>query len=169
MERDDWKVRTPGPTSDEPRSVRRGIEPTGPESDFGIHPFEMMRRYSQDMERMFENWGLAGSRWPALEMFDRNDDWIVRAELPGMKRDDVHVRVIGNSLVIEGERRSAEGTPRSEWRYGKFSREIRIPHDLDPSRLTAHMKDGVLELSLPYREPRHVREIRIEEGEGTRH
>jgi HSP20 family protein len=78
--------------------------------------------------------------------------------------------------VIEGERHfervaEADGMPRSEWRYGRFSREVRIPPDLDSSRLTAQMKDGVLELSVPYREARRVREIRIEDGEAfdTKH
>jgi HSP20 family protein len=171
MERDDWKVRTPGPRPEETRRREHGIEPT--ESEYGFHPFERMRRHSQDIERFIENWGFGGSPWPALEMFDRNDHWIVRVELPGMKRDDVHVRVVGNSLVIEGERRveRVDSPQRSEWRYGRFSREIRIPPDLDASRLTARMKEGVLELSVPYREGRQVREIRIDDGEasGTRH
>jgi HSP20 family protein len=169
MERDDWKTRTPGPLAND---TRRHDEIT-PESQYGIQPFEMMR---QEMERMFEHWGLGGARWPALEMFDRNDHRIVRAELPGMKREDVHVRVVGNTLMIEGERRferhdDGEGVPRSEWRYGRFSREIHIPSELDAARLTAHMRNGVLELVLPYREARRAREIRIDDDEhsGTRH
>jgi HSP20 family protein len=175
MERDHWKTRTPSPPADDARpkddpAIEPPIEPAGPESNYGLHPFEVMRRYSREMERMFE--GLAGARWPALEVFDRDDQRVVRAELPGMKREDVHVRVVGNTLVIEGERRAdGERTSRSEWRYGRFSREIPIASELDSSRLTARMSDGVLELSLPYREARRAREIRIEDGEpsGTRH
>ena len=134
-------------------------------------PFELLRRYGREMDRMFDTWrggmGTPFSRWPAIEMFERDNDIVVRVELPGMKREDVHVRTLGDTLVIEGERRdensNREGnTNRSEWSYGRFSRQIMIPPDADASKLTARMQHGVLELTLPFREERRAREIEIQ-------
>ena len=143
----------------------------------GIRPIEAFRRYSQEMDRifdrMFDRWGLSGlggMRWPAIEMFERENQLIVRAELPGMKREDVRVRVAGDTLVIEGERRaegeqSRQGEHRSEWSYGHFQREIMIPSEVDSSKLKARMHNGVLELTMPFKEERRSRDVQIE-GDG---
>ncbi len=141
-------------------------------------PIDMIRRYTREMDRWFDRkldqWSGqepgAGMRWPALEKLDRGNELVIRAEMPGMKREDVRVQVIGDTLVIAGERRnerereSGRGRYDSEWSYGRFSREIPIPQDVDSSRLRAHMDDGVLELTLPYREERRARDIEIERG-----
>lgn len=146
-----------------------------PFRDYAGNPFEMFRRYTQEMDRMFGRVfdnpnvrAFAGMRWPAIEVFDRDDQMVVRAELPGVKREDVHVRVVGEMLVIEGERRQdaqpseRAGLQRSEWSYGQFSREIPMPADADSTRLKARMQNGVLEVTLPFRMERQSREITIE-------
>jgi len=143
--------------------------------DYGLHPFELLRRYTREMDRVFDNFGMGGlgglsgfMRWPAIEMFDRDNDLVVRVEMPGMRREDVRVQVAGDTLVIEGERRveneqTPRGVRRSEWSYGQFSREIRIPHDVNAEQLTARMRNGVLEITIPYSEDRRPREIEIQE------
>ena len=141
-----------------------------------LGPFDLLRRTTQEMDRLF-NFGFGGSpgttvRWPALEVFDREDKLVVRVELPGMKREEVRVRVVGDTLVIEGERRSenagrSEGLHRSEWTYGRFYREILIPTDIvEAAALTARMQHGVLEITMPYREERRPREIEVTIDEG---
>src|SRR5699024_7755539 len=116
--------------------------------------------------------GLNMMRWPAIETFDRDHQMVIRVELPGMRREDVRVRVVGDTLLIEGERRAEheetrEGMRRSEWSYGQFSRQIPLPgSDVDVDRLNARMKDGVLEITLPYRKERRDRHVEISEESG---
>ena len=118
---------------------------------------EAMREFARDMSRMFDRWapGRMGAfmGWPAVEMFDRNGEFVVRAELPGLQKDDVHLRVSGDSLVIEGERRNEreehrEGYFESEWSYGHFSRRIPLPSHVDAEEMRANFRDGVLEVSM---------------------
>jgi HSP20 family protein len=157
------------------------MPPRSTERDYGVHPLDLFRRYTREMDRMFDRmlggWGFGGSggmmHWPAIESFDRDDLHFVRAEMPGMKPEDVRVRTVGDTLVIDGERRSETpgertGARRSEWSYGRFHRELSIPGELDASKMRARMTDGVLEISMPYREGRRAREIEIERGESAR-
>ena len=169
-----------GDSEQESRGTTRGEEMGLGRWNLEHGPFEVLRRYGREMDRMFDNWrygggmGMPFSRWPAIEMFERDNEVIVRVELPGMQREDVHVRTLGHTLVIEGERRDENrdtrggNVNRSEWSYGRFTREIMIPPDVDASKLTARMRHGVLELTLPYREERRAREIEIQgESAGT--
>ena len=149
--------------------MRRETETPGRE----LGPFELLRRTTQEMDRMFGEFGLAGfggragMRWPALEMFDRDDQRIIRVEMPGMKREDVRLRVVDDTLVIEGERKvegetGGQGVRRSEWTYGRFAREILLPPDLDANQVRATMKDGVLEIAIPFHKERRAREREVE-------
>lgn len=122
-------------------------------------PFEMMRRMSGDFDRHFQGlgWGTAlGSEWaPAVETFERGGRYVVRAELPGIKQDDVKVELSEDGLYIEGERKhesqqEGEGFFRSERSYGRFCRQIPLPKEAIKAEDThAEFKDGVLEVSLP--------------------
>ncbi len=159
---------------------RRGEEmvmnlaPWMPFGNMPMSPADMVRRYTQEMDRMFENWGFrgpSGLRWPAIEMFERENEMVIRVELSGMNPDDVRVRTFGDMLVIEGERRTErergrEGMQRSEWSYGQFSRQIPLSSDLDAEAMSARMHDGVLEITVPFTEERQSRDIPIQRGEG---
>ena len=140
---------------------------------FGASPFSLMRRMMEDLDRMFEEFGVGrgllggapatGARggwameWsPAVEVFQREGQLVVRAELPGLSADDVRVEVTKDgSLLLEGERRSeieAEeegGVYRSERTYGRFSRVIDLPEEVDVDRAQARFENGVLEISFP--------------------
>jgi HSP20 family protein len=163
------------------RRGESGMSQWEPEREYGLHPIDMFRRYTREMDRMFDRFlenvggrGMGGGRWPAIEMFERGDQMVVRAELPDMKREDVRVRMVGDRLLIEGERRSErmesdperQGMRRSEWSYGQFSRELMVPSDVDTTRLRARMQNGVLEITMPFREERRIRDIEIEEEGG---
>jgi len=143
---------------------------------FRMSPFAMMRRFMEDMEQQWGQPGMgrggqgmtaAGSEFsPPMEIFEREGHLVVRADLPGLTKDDVHVEVTDEALMIEGERRSEQeerqgGFFRSERRYGTFRRQIPLPEGVNADQVTASFKDGVLEISMPAPQ-RQARGRRIE-------
>jgi len=96
-----------------------------------------------------------GSLWaPQVEVLERGNNLVVRADLPGLSRENVDVELDEDALIIRGERRSDveddnEGFYRSERSYGSFYRAIPLPEGIDASRCNATFKDGVLEVTLP--------------------
>jgi HSP20 family protein len=158
----------------------------------GFGPFSLMRRMTEDMDRLFANFALGrglglGSRlasdvdrdvwsgsgaeatWvPQLETFRRGDKLIVRADLPGMKKEDVTAEVSEGVLTICGERSDEHEDTRddffrSERSYGQFYRAIPLPEGVTGDQCEATFKDGVLEVSIPApKQPeRKARQIQI--------
>ena len=123
----------------------------------------------------------SGSMWsPQIETFQRGDEFVVRADLPGMKKDDVKIDITDDSITIEGERReqheeNREGYYRSERSYGSFSRMIALPEGAITDTAKAQFRDGVLEIVVqsPPREVSRGRRLEIaesnEEGRGDSH
>jgi len=97
-----------------------------------------------------------GEIWsPQVEVFSKGDTLVVRADLPGLRPDDVKIHVEGDTLVFEGERRSereegrdADGYYHSERTYGSFVRRIALPRGIDASTCDATCEDGVLEVTM---------------------
>lgn len=131
-------------------------------------PFSIMRRMMEDMDRMFfdfaggglpDTWsGAAGAErgtWaPQIETFRRGDQLVVRADLPGMKKENLNVEVEDDTLLISGERQDEfkeerDDFYRSERSYGRFFRALPLPEGIDPNSAKAEFKDGVLEVSMP--------------------
>jgi HSP20 family protein len=147
----------------------------------------MIRRMMEDTDRIFEELGLgaslrrgeaqgaAESFWlPQIEVAQRGDQLVVRADLPGLDEGDIELSILDDALVIEGERRlereeTREGLYRSERRYGRFRRVVPLPDGVDPDTVSATFHNGVLEvrLSVPEqrREGRRI-EIGRKAGEG---
>jgi HSP20 family protein len=93
-------------------------------------------------------------RFPSVNVVNRDKDIQVKAEIPGMEKDDLSVTVTDRTLTIKGESRHEEETKegehhRREIRAGSFSRTLTLPEDVDGRKATASYKDGVLELTLP--------------------
>lgn len=91
---------------------------------------------------------------PAIEMFEKEDRYIVKAELPGLKEEDIDVSIVGETLTIKGERNSETEVKEDEYyccerSYGSFFRSIAIPSTIDTKKIEASYDDGVLEISLP--------------------
>jgi HSP20 family protein len=148
-------------------------------------PFDSFRRFVERFERWpfgtawnspFETSarrrGLAGLWTPQVESFQRGDQFIVRADLPGLERGDVQVEVEDDALVISGERSSEEqhqddGYYTSERSYGRFCRVIPLPDGAIQDSAKATFQNGVLEVSVqaPPREVRQGRRIEITGGE----
>jgi HSP20 family protein len=150
-------------------------------------PFEMMRRLSRDFDRLFgagfggfdelfdafDSSGPMAQAWsPQLEVFQNGNELVVRADLPGMKKDDVHVELLDDRLVISGERRSEEsrdenGWYRSERSYGSFRRAIPLPAGVSAEKTRASFNDGVLEVRVEQPQQPGRQRQRIEIGGGA--
>lgn len=132
-------------------------------------PFDIMRRMLED----FGSFGGIAAWTPSVDVFERGGQLVVRADLPGMTKDDVRVEILDDGLLLEGERREEReseegGVWRSERRSGSFRRLIPLPEDIiNPEQVTASFKDGVLEVTvgLPEREKAKGRRVEITEGE----
>jgi len=148
--------------------------------DVWEEPLVVMRRMSEEMDRLFERFlgrplGMAaglsqgGTRnWaPAVEVARRNDQLFISADLPGIRREDVHVEIKNDKLTIEGDRHpQAQGSEqeyrRTERPYGHFYRLIPLPEGVDPNAAAASMHDGVLEITLPVTPPPGTRGRRLD-------
>lgn len=91
---------------------------------------------------------------PSVDVIDRDDEVVVRAEVPGYKKEDVEVLVSDSWLTIKGETKAEEKEEKGDYyrceiSHGAFLRTIELPAAVDDSKATAAMKDGVLELTLP--------------------
>jgi HSP20 family protein len=107
-----------------------------------------------------------GSWAPAVDIFERGDDLVIRAEIPGVEKDDIDINVEHNTLSIRGERKREEEfdegrTYKMERVFGSFVRTFRLPRTVDSSRISASYHNGVLELHLPKAEEAKPRRIEI--------
>lgn len=124
------------------------------------------------LNRMFDDlWGrdLESGRWlPPVDIFETDThDVVIRAELPGMQREDIDLRVENNTLTIKGERRqertvNKEQYHRAELAYGTFSRSFSLPSTVDTEKVRAEYKDGILTVTLPLREESKPKQIKVE-------
>ena len=145
-------------------------------------PFSLMRRLSDDMERMFEDtWGIRRSprlfrsfefpetRWtPQIEAFERKGEFVVRADLPGMTKENITVEINDGELLLKGERREEKeqkekGYYASERSYGAFYRAVPLPEGVKAAEANATFKDGVLEIVMPAAKTpeKHGRQLEI--------
>lgn len=137
-----------------------------------VNPFQMMRRFTKDMERLFDDFGgfsfpnffktdFAPFRmefdkveWmPQIEVLHNTGQFTVRADLPGLTKDDVKVEVTDDFLTISGERKEEkeekrEGFYRSERSYGSFYRQIPLPEGARTENAKATFHNGVLEITI---------------------
>ena len=107
-----------------------------------------------------------GNWSPAVDIYDKGGEVVIHAELPGMKKEDIDIRVENNVLTIRGKRErkeevKEEGYFRSERAYGSFSRSFSLPTTVDVKKIAAEYKDGVLTLSLPKAEEAKPRQIEV--------
>lgn len=144
-------------------------------------PFSLMRRMAEDMDRLFEDFGfglpgfalapivssgvtprrggstnafLRGGWIPQIETFRKGDKLVLRADLPGLRKEDVSVDIEDGILTISGERSAEdvedrEGYFHSERSYGQFQRSLALPEGVTGDSCDATFKDGVLEVTIP--------------------
>ena len=135
-------------------------------------PFEELERMRRDMDRLFQDLTEGIFREPRAGVFplvnvtEGSDNYYVRAELPGIKAEDLDISVTGNSLSIAGERRiRAEDEKanyhRREREAGKFSRVISLPAQVDTAKVEASCVDGILTVVLPKSEAAKPKQITV--------
>jgi len=103
---------------------------------------------------------------PAIDIYETKDDVVIKAEIPGINKEDIKINIVDNSLIIEGEKKQEkevkdENYYRVERRYGTFRRVIDIPVPVKTEEVEATYKDGVLEVRLPKKEEAKPKEIEV--------
>lgn len=107
---------------------------------------------------------------PALDVSENDEEYVVKAELPGIDPKQIDVNLRGNVLTIKGEKREekeekGERFSRIERAYGSFSRTLRLPGDVQEDKVEARYKDGVLNLKLPKTEGAKAKSVKIQVNE----
>ena len=141
-------------------------------------PVRDLLTLQEKMNRMFEgsyrganeeDWALGGSWAPAVDIYEKDGNIVLKAELPGVDPKDVDVRVENNLLTLRGERKfdtevKRDNYHRVERSYGAFSRSFTLPNVVDTGNIKAEYRDGVLHMTLPKREEAKPRQIQINVG-----
>jgi HSP20 family protein len=130
----------------------------------GRRPFEGITRFMDDVDTLFDfdRWFDFGVRrpsmegiWkPAVDIEEKNGKYLLTADLPGVKKEDIHVELHDGYLTLKGERKEEheekkKGFYRTERLYGSFERSFRVPEGVTEKDIKAKYHDGVLELSIP--------------------
>ena len=141
-------------------------------------PMSDVANLSQRMDRLFDQLmgrslrrtageaAVRGSWLPPVDILEKKDAIEITADLPGFRGDDVDVSVEGGVLTIRGERKLEEASEgetyhRVERTYGLFERTFTLPNTIDPEKVEAHFKDGVMHVRLPKREELKPRSIKV--------
>lgn len=137
-------------------------------------PYRDLYSLQHRINRMFGETNLAsghdaegfGAWLPPVDVVEEGDNLVFRAELPGVSRDDIEVKVENGVLSLRGEKRQEKETGtdaahRVERVYGTFHRSFTLPSSVDADKVQAHYKDGVLTLVLPKAEQARPRKITI--------
>jgi len=146
---------------------------------FGGSPFALFRRLSDDMDRMFFGGGtgqglapfggFGGRFMPNVDVEERDDNIMVRADLPGVRLEDFQVSVEDDALVLQGERRNQReenrgGMRRVERTYGSFRRVIPLPPGANTDAAQARFENGVLEIVIPRPQQSRSRRLDVQSG-----
>lgn len=118
-----------------------------------------LSRWGGDQE-FFNNWV------PAMDLYEDKDNLIVKAEVPGMKKDEIDISLHDGSLIISGERKHEEtekgaDTSRSERFFGRFQRSLSLPRPVDAGKASAQYRDGILTVTLPKTEESKPKQIEV--------
>jgi HSP20 family protein len=139
-------------------------------------PMRELNTLQTEMNRLFNTFFDEGEngqdrqssrRWaPAVDLFEREDSLVLKADLPGLTEDDVQIEVRDHVLTISGERRAdfedkENGYYRVERAFGSFSRSLTLPEGVDADKIAASFDNGVLEVTIPKPEERKPRRIEI--------
>jgi HSP20 family protein len=114
-----------------------------------------------------EDTGFRGNWVPSVDIFETDKhDLVLRAELPGMSREDIDVTVENGTLVIKGEKKfdtevKEENYRRIERSYGTFHRSFTLPNTVDAAKVAAEYKNGVLTITLPFKEEARPRTVNV--------
>jgi HSP20 family protein len=139
-------------------------------------PFGWLRNFERDIDRWFgADWfgddfffgkGAEESWYPAVDIEEKEGKYIVKAELPGVKKEDIHVELKDGYLTLKGERHfehedKEKNYHRIERFYGTFERSFLLPDGVKQTDIHAKYKDGVLELTVPIPEQKKRKAVAV--------
>ena len=138
-------------------------------------PFRDVMTLREKMNRLFEDAvstrgedrDLAGSTWcPSCDIYETENEIVVTAELPGVKEEDIEVKIEDNTLSIKGERKlesevKEENYHRIERAYGSFHRSFSLPHYVNQEKIKAESEDGILRVTLPKKPELKPRSVKV--------
>lgn len=138
------------------------------------NPFKEIQTFEDRMNKVFfdffrKDWPshILSDNWaPSVEVINKDADVVVKAEMPGMNKEDIQLEIMDNTLHLKGERkheRKEEGDDYyiNEINYGSFHRALTLPSTVDMEKVKAEYKDGVLEIVLPKKEETKAKRIPI--------
>ena len=140
-------------------------------------PFREMFTLRNAMDRMFDNFLMGPEEWTQqagwgfpLDVSENEDEFLVKASLPGVKPDDLEITYNNNTLTIKGEVKAEEEREGDHYhlherRYGTFSRSITLPTSVDPDKIKANYDSGILTLHIPKAEEARPKRIQIQSGQ----
>jgi HSP20 family protein len=147
------------------------------------NPTRDLMQMREEMDRLFTQFFRRGdgeeANWtqglwaPPVDIYETDDAFVLKAELPGFRKEDVTIEMQENRLIIRGERKREEEVKEDQYHrleraYGRFERAFWLPTTVDAEKIQATFKDGVLELRLPKSEAAKPKRIAIAEPGGAR-
>ena len=130
-------------------------------------PFRDLRRLQDEMDRLTRS-ATTPQGFPALNVYAHQDGIVITAELPGVREDDLDITVHRDTVTLRGQRQDqpegAQGYHRRERRSGAFGRTFSLPFNVDPERVEATLRDGILTLTLHRPEQDKPKRIRVSAG-----
>ena len=145
---------------------------TSPLSPSAFSPLARLSAFQQEVDRLFDlpvfsrEHGNSAGWSPALDLHQDKDNFLVKVELPGMKKEDITLSLHDGLLTVSGERRQEKahdekGALRNERFFGRFERTVTLPTQVDGTRVNASYEDGILTVTLPKAEAAKPRQIEI--------
>lgn len=140
-------------------------------------PFRELANLQERMNRLFSDWRIRptweseeigqGSWIPPVDIYETADAVVLKAELPGISKDDINVEVKDNTLTLRGEKKfekevKEENYYRVERSYGTFQRSFSLPSTVQQDKVKAKFKDGILEITLPKAEEAKPKQIKVD-------
>jgi len=141
------------------------------------NPFRQLETLQSDLGRFFDfpllGWSgqapdlFDGTLNPAIDVYDEKNNYVVKADLPGLSKEDIDVSVVEDTLVIRGEKKHERKTEsknflREERYFGTFQRAVALPSSVDVDHIKAAYNNGVLELILPKKEDAKPKRIDVD-------
>lgn len=137
-------------------------------------PFTELSSFRREMDRLWDSFfserpftRVWEREWaPSLDMSETKDNFVVKAEVPGIDAKDIDISLTGDVLTIRGEKKQESEEKEEDYHvversYGSFSRSIRLPAEVESGKIKASYKNGILKVSLPKSEKVKAKEVRI--------
>ena len=140
-----------------------------------FNPFFGLTRMHDDLDRLFSSvWRsqddngdfFPSDLTPAVDIYEEKDNLVIKADMPGIDSKDLDINITGDTLTIKGQKQKEEETKekgyyRKERIFGSFQRSIVLPSTVNPDKVEASCKNGVLEITLPKKEEAKPKQISV--------